>query len=299
MSYIKRLDRAFKDAPVLPINQQTKYVFISDCHRGVGDNKDNFLKNENAYIAALQHYYHYGYTYIEVGDGDELWENKCLDEIMSMHTDVFSMLSCFHKNKRLYMLYGNHDIEKRYNDKCFRLDFPDFKVYEGIILEGSMKPQSSDIYNHNRILVTHGHQSSLLNSTLWRVARFLVRYLWAPLEYYTFKDPTSAAKNNNVKDRTERRLSNYALKNNVLLIAGHTHRPTMSTDTLPYINCGSCVHPQGITCVELCGSLISLVRWMPSANSIKTGGHRHNSYAKCPPEYPVYITRQVLEQYRL
>ena len=43
MSYIKRLDRAFEHAPVLPITPQTKYVFFSDCHRGTGNNNDNFL----------------------------------------------------------------------------------------------------------------------------------------------------------------------------------------------------------------------------------------------------------------
>ena len=45
MSYITRLDRAFADAPVLPVGPDARYVFFSDCHRGIGNNNDNFLKN--------------------------------------------------------------------------------------------------------------------------------------------------------------------------------------------------------------------------------------------------------------
>lgn len=41
MSYIKRLNRAFLNAPILPITANTKYVFFSDCHRGSGNNNDN------------------------------------------------------------------------------------------------------------------------------------------------------------------------------------------------------------------------------------------------------------------
>ena len=57
MSYKKLLDRAFENAPILPITPNTKYVFFSDCHRGIGNNNDNFLKNEDSYLAALQYYY--------------------------------------------------------------------------------------------------------------------------------------------------------------------------------------------------------------------------------------------------
>ena len=35
MSYKKRLDRAFENAPLLPVTTNSKYVFFSDFHRGV------------------------------------------------------------------------------------------------------------------------------------------------------------------------------------------------------------------------------------------------------------------------
>lgn len=113
MSYYSRLSKSFEGALRLPLTERSKYVFISDCHRGVGNSNDNFLKNQNLYYAALQHYYRLGYTYIELGDGDELWENRSMKQIMEAHGNVFLLLSRFHEQHRLYMLYGNHDMVKR------------------------------------------------------------------------------------------------------------------------------------------------------------------------------------------
>ena len=44
MSYQKRLDQAFENVPVLPLDDKHKYVVFSDCHRGSGNNNDNFIK---------------------------------------------------------------------------------------------------------------------------------------------------------------------------------------------------------------------------------------------------------------
>ncbi len=95
MSYKKRLDRAFENVPVLPLAENSRYVLFSDCHRGNGTHNDNFLKNQHLYFAALKHYYREGYTYIELGDGDELWENRDMEQIKEIHNDVFWLLSLF------------------------------------------------------------------------------------------------------------------------------------------------------------------------------------------------------------
>ena len=47
MSYYSRLSKSFEGALRLPLTERSKYVFISDCHRGVGNSNDNFLKNQN------------------------------------------------------------------------------------------------------------------------------------------------------------------------------------------------------------------------------------------------------------
>ena len=113
MSYENRLFKAFRKAPALPMDAGTRFCFFSDCHRGDGSTNDNFLKNYNLYFSALKYYYNAGYTYVEVGDGDELWENRNIRQIIEIHNNVFRLLSRFYCRNKLFLLYGNHDMEKK------------------------------------------------------------------------------------------------------------------------------------------------------------------------------------------
>lgn len=289
MSYYSRLSKSFEGALRLPLNNCSKYVLISDCHRGTGTTNDNFLKNQNLYFAALQHYYKMGYTYIELGDGDELWENRNMEQIIETHGNVFWLLSLFQKQNRLYMLYGNHDMIKknsRYTAKCCSTYprccgtnphwenkplLPDMTFHAGIILENN-SPDSRDVY------LTHGHQTDLFNSTLWRLNCFLVRYLWKPLEHYGVLDPTSAAKNYTRKRKTEERLHHWAEQEDHILITGHTHRPALSEEDSYYYNSGSCVHPRCITCLEIEHKQIRLVKWTLATR----------------PDMSLYVARELL-----
>ncbi len=288
MSYYTRLQKAFEGALRLPLNDNSKYVLFSDCHRGIGTANDNFLKNQTLYVAALRHYYQTGYTYIELGDGDELWENRDITHIIENHSEVFRLLSRFYLKGRLFLLYGNHDMIKREQKyvsggyaqfpACCGCNphlektplLPDMKFHQGIILE-TAEPLRS-------VYLTHGHQADLLNSTFWKLSRFLVRYLWKPLERYGVLDPTSAAKNYTRKHKTERLLQTYAKEENLILITGHTHRPVLIREDLSYCNSGSCVHPYSITCLEIQRMHISLVKWSLTARSDMT----------------LYATREVL-----
>ena len=265
MGYSSRINKAFEGALRLPLNADSKYVIFSDCHRGTGKANDNFTKNELIYIAALNHYLNRNFTYIELGDGDELWENRKMDAIKKMHQHSFDVLTDFYGDNRFYAVYGNHDMIKKSpdyrhkhfasyycdNKMCDNPLFPDITFYEAIILEGV----------HNSIYLTHGHQADVLNSTFWHVSRFLVRYLWRPLEFLGIPDPTSAAKSNTKKKSVEKRLTNWAETNHHILITGHTHRPMMGNDNSPFYNTGSCVSPYGITCIEITGGCISLIKW--------------------------------------
>lgn len=249
MSYKKRIDHAFSNAPSLPLLERGKYVLFSDCHRGNGTSNDNFLKNRNLYSAALDYYYQNCFSYIELGDGDELWENRNFAVIQEIHSDIFQTLSRFNEKKRLWMLYGNHDIAKQnlhpFSDCCF---------YEGLLLK--------DCASDKTLYLTHGHQADFFNSVLWRISRFLVRYLWGPLERFGVLDPTSAAKNYKVKKSTESKLLSWAKQEEKILITGHTHRPVLGSRESPYFNTGSCVHPYGITCIEIENRELNLVKWM-------------------------------------
>ncbi len=286
MSVSKRLSQVFANSKVINFDENSRIVIMSDCHRGNGSWGDNFSNNQNLYFAALYHYYNNGYTYIELGDGDELWENRTINDIIGAHSDAFWLMSLLHKDYRFYMLYGNHDIIKRdprfAHTKCQEIYcdslnsniplFPDIEIMEGLIL----KYRNSNL----QIFLTHGHQADMLNDTLWRLSRFLVRYLWRPLELIGVKDPTSAAKNNVKKNNIEKRLVEWSKKNNQFIICGHTHRPAFpKVGEALYFNDGSCVHPRCITAIEIRNGTITLVKW-----AIMT-----------KPDRTLYVGREVLE----
>jgi len=284
MSYHSRLSKAFKDVPSLPLTDQSRYILISDCHRGSGTIDDDFLKNQNLYFAALNYYYNSDYTYIELGDGDELWKNRRMQEITEIHSNVFWLMNRFHKHNRLYMLYGNHDIVKKQNNfmrnKCHVNDYAQAPEFQSLIanLQFHSGIIMTDRKTDKKIYLTHGHQIDLLNSVLWPLARFLVRYVWRFLEHLGFPDPTSAAKNNTHKEKSEKRLTKWAADHNRILIAGHTHRPMLGTPASPYFNTGSCVHPRCITCIEIQNRCFTLVKWTVDTSEDRT----------------LYVSRQVL-----
>ncbi len=104
------LDNAFKKAKPVTINCDTKLILFSDLHKGDNSYADDFTHNMEIYTHAIQQYYKEDYTYIELGDGIELWENYSFEPIYLAHRNVFELLKLFHDDKRLHMLWGNHDM---------------------------------------------------------------------------------------------------------------------------------------------------------------------------------------------
>lgn len=274
MDLLKRVSEVFDSAMQIPFDDSSRIVLMSDCHRGNGSWSDEFMKNQNIYFAALTEYYKENYTYIEIGDGDELWENKRLYEIMHVHNDAFWLLSKFFNDGRLYFIFGNHDIIKK-NDKFVRDNlyeyfderkkeyiplFKNIKFHEGLVL----RYRATD----DKILLIHGHQVDYLNGVIWRLSRLLVRYLWRPLQTLGVDDPTRTAKNYIKKEAVGKKLTKWVKRENHMLIAGHTHRSMFpEVGKPPYFNDGSCVHPRCITAIEIAYGYISLVKWSVKTNN--------------------------------
>ncbi|MGB7396055.1 MAG: serine/threonine protein phosphatase, partial [Pricia sp.] len=110
MSSNFRLSRAYKNAKTLPFDDTSKFIFFSDCHRGDNSFADDFANNRNIYYHALHFYYKNGFQYCELGDGDELWENIHFESIFEAHKNVYGLLRKFHLERRLHMIWGNHDM---------------------------------------------------------------------------------------------------------------------------------------------------------------------------------------------
>ena len=96
MSSQKRLSRAYKNASHVSFDDSSKFILFSDCHRGDNSFADDFANNRNIYFHALKHYYNKGFTYCELGDGDELWENISFEPIFEVHKYVYKLMKKYH-----------------------------------------------------------------------------------------------------------------------------------------------------------------------------------------------------------
>lgn len=178
----------------------------------------------------------------------------------------------FYQDNRLHVLWGNHDMVYRnpnyvkkhlstYFDEKTGKDeilFKDIQYHEGIILKHTKTQQE--------LFLTHGHQADWWNYLFWKWSRFMVRILWKPLNVMGIADPTSPAKNYKELIKVERRTKKWiAVNNNLITVAGHTHRPRFpEPGDIAFFNDGSCVHPRSITGIEIENGEITLIKWQVS-----------------------------------
>lgn len=265
----KKLDRAYNNAKVVAFDDDSKFILFSDCHRGDNSFADDFANNRNIYYHALKHYYVHGFDYAELGDGDELWENNSFESILYAHKNVYGLMQLFHKQKRLHMIWGNHDMVYRdpnYVKKHLH-SFFDPKVGADVELFGDIEYHEALILKHKdtqqELFLTHGHQADWWNYTFWKWSRFMVRVLWKPLNVMGIADPTSPAKNYKELIKVERRTKKWITENNnMITVVGHTHRPRFpEPGDVAFFNDGSCVHPRSITGIEIEHGAISLIKW--------------------------------------
>ena len=271
----------------LTLTPGMKLICMSDMHRGDGSGADDFAQNSLIYRCALEHYLEEGFTYIELGDAEELWENDNFDQIYITHTPVYELLAKFHDpdpaKTRYLKVWGNHDLYWKDHEEVYRTLFPDIDTHEGIMLEKSEgrsegESDSKKAGAGGYILLLHGHQADpkCCGETA-AVSKFFVHHFWPDLQRCGVKDPTRAALNPGLCDEVDTRLHEWASHNDQgidAIIAGHTHRAVFENLSLTerrylesrvktegieikhqsdgsYYNTGSCVHPLSITGIEI------------------------------------------------
>lgn len=269
MSSQSRLDRAYREARVIPFDDRSRLILFSDCHRGDNSFADDFANNRNIYYHALKHYYREGFTYLELGDGDELWENLSFASVFEAHKNVFLLLRQFYQEDRLHRIWGNHDmiykdpkyVEAHLSHYFEPIESQDRELFNGMRIEEGIVLKHT--HSGQELFLCHGHQADWWNYTFWRWSRFLVRVLWKPLQVWGIADPTSPARNYKELIRIERRIKNWSVARGLrLTIVGHTHRPRFpEPGEIPFFNDGSCVHPRSITGLEIENGQIALIKW--------------------------------------
>ena len=271
-----------------------KLVCMSDMHRGDGSGADDFAQNSLIYRCALGHYLENGFTYVELGDAEELWENDNFDQIYITHTSVYELLAKFHDpdpaKTRYLKVWGNHDLYWKDNESVYRTLFPGIETHEGIILETGLR-EGGGVAAVGAILLIHGHQADpKCSGEAAAVSRFFVHNFWPDLQRCGVKDPTRADLNPGLCNEVDKRLHEWASRNDqgiAAIIAGHTHRAVFENLSLTerrymeskvktdgvkiknqpdvrYYNTGSCVHSLCITGIEITlenGPCLRLVKW--------------------------------------
>ncbi len=268
MRTFHKLEKVYKNAPIVTFDKNSKFVFFSDVHRGDDNLSDEFGRNRHIYSYALNFYNQKKFTYVEVGDGDELWEHKNYSTICTAHASVFQKLKLFHDDNRMIMLFGNHNIELKNPSytKENMYSYYNFYAQEEVPLFRGLVAHEAIVLSHNEtrqnIFVVHGHQGDFMNDQMWWLSRLFIRYAWRTMHSLGVKYAASPAKSRAKRHKVEKNYKKWIHANSTMLICGHTHRAKFPmSNELPYFNTGCCMHPRGITCLEIENDSISLVAW--------------------------------------
>lgn len=226
----KALDRALQDACRVEgfRIEKDRFVVFSDVHKGDGESgSDDFLHNSNLYRYVLQYYFDHFYALILNGDCEDCWETDPQDIVRAYRRTAFAAERQFNAENRYFRTVGNHDDDWKDPAKVDR--------YLGPVL-GPVRVWPSVLLG-DRILVLHGHQGDRYDGGAVQRSRWIVHFIWAPLQrrgltdflwpvlrLFGFVDTGRAAQNNFIRRERDRLLYEWAKARRMLVIAGHTHR---------------------------------------------------------------------------
>jgi predicted phosphodiesterase len=286
---LSRLLRNLKDRPgkrglSLEVNFTTdKFIVFSDHHKGNRDQGDDFANNEPNYMAAMEYYLSNKFTYINLGDSEELWKYKP-DQVISKNIKVLKAEAKFQEVDRYIKTFGNHDITWKnkldvswWFKGIFRLPLP---VWEGILLKTGIGDTELSIF------LTHGHQGDKMSDNN-SFSTWLVAHIWRPVQRYLNINVNTPAKDYVLRDRHNIMMHEWSShRENLVLITGHTHKPVFASglysdhpnNTIDvaaitaadkrnklkpsYFNSGCCCYNDSdITGIEIAEGEIRLVKW--------------------------------------
>lgn len=267
----RRLDRILQSAPELPFDDRSKIILLSDAHRGDRGVQDEFAPNEALFVHALSHYAAAGFTYIELGDGDDLWQTPCFSDIERAYPRVFELLHQFQQQQRLHLILGNHEVQGR---QYYRASKGEWTIGEGLILR----------YRHTgqRLFAVHGHQidfwcdqlSLLTQQLVWSARRGTEQMRGAASAFAAAQRRTLVTFATTVWDRwyasqqqkQTQQMIEWVRSRHQPTIVGHTHLPQFpNRDHAPYFNTGSCINLGYLTGIEIQAGLLRFVKWFTTS----------------------------------
>ena len=259
-----------KKGVILDLKKDTRIIVFSDQHRGGKNGADDFMKAEESYLKALDHYFQNKFLFISLGDSEELWENTLLS-VKKHNATTFESEKRFILQDRLFKVYGNHDLywdnSPLATQSLKSIYGKKLKVFEGIVIEkdngdnrqlatgnkqlaiGNKQKDKPDLSPFNikkedqealpighcplTIFLTHGHQGDASSDGNW-FSKFFVANIWAPLQSYLRINPNTPAYDEDTKTLHNLIMYEWSAKyKSLVLITGHTHQPVFESLTHP------------------------------------------------------------------
>ena len=229
--YAEILENPGKRGLLLPFDPiRDCFIIFSDQHKGNRDGADDFAGAELNYLRALDHYSKNDFTYISLGDSEELWENS-IWTVKKKNTAVFELEKIFLQKNKFIKIFGNHDLFWD-NDPLAAWHLKDIygekvRVYEGIVLRTDYELLTANF----DLFLTHGHQGDAQSDGNW-FSKFFIANIWAPLQAFLRINPNTPAYDAEKKTLHNRIMYEWsASKEKILLVTGHTHQPVFGSLT--------------------------------------------------------------------
>ena len=261
-----------------------KFIIFSDQHKGDKSWGDDFKNNEPNYLAALNYYNSNNFSFVALGDTEELWKFTP-QQILPVNEKSLAAEAAFQPN-RFFKTFGNHDIMwKNKLDVLFNLKkyftMP-LVVYEGMVIK--LKTSSSQL----RIFLTHGHQGDIMSDNN-AFSTWIIAHIWMPMQRYLRINVNTPSNDYSLRNKHNIMMSEWSgHQQNLLLITGHTHVPVFASgkyfnhpsNNIPgkkqellkpsYFNTGCCCFDDGdITGIEISDGFIRLIKWYDEENGSK------------------------------
>ncbi len=221
------LNKDEKEGLVIPFDFSTgRFIIFSDQHKGTRDDADDFRLSEKNYANALAYYFNNGFYFINLGDCEELWENTP-DAVMKSNQAILHTEAGYQPGNRYYRIFGNHDLEwkypiqqTRYLDKVFGNNL---EVYEGLVLQTTYRQKTWSIF------LTHGHQGDE-RSDGNAFSKWVVAAIWTPIQRFLDINVNSLSDSFGLVDAHNIIMHEWsATQQQLILIAGHTHKPVFAS----------------------------------------------------------------------
>lgn len=213
--------------PAVPFDLNTgRFIFLSDQHKGAKDFADDFRNTEANYMCALQYYYDNGFTFINLGDCEELWE-ATPSQVIEKNRLTLLEEAQFLASGRYHRIYGNHDLEWNYaiqQSIYLKPIFgPTLSIKEGLLLTTDYNNETFSVF------LAHGHQGDQ-RSDGNAFSKWFVAAIWTPIQRYLEISVEVISDSFELVDEHNILMYEWsATQNNLLFISGHTHRPVFAS----------------------------------------------------------------------